>query len=58
MSRKRKRGRPARPMPERIPDTPENVDRALMTTPPITDWAYLREQQPEAEAADPQPSVT
>lgn len=52
---KRRRGRPARPMPERIPDTPENVARALMTTPPIDDWEYLRERLPEAEAPSGQP---
>ena len=32
---KRKRGRPvSKPMPPRIPDTPENVARALLSTPP------------------------
>lgn len=55
MPRKRRRGRPPRPMPERIPDTPENVARALMMTPPIDEWDYLRERQPAAEAASGQP---
>ena len=34
----------ARPMPEQIPDTPENVARVLMTTPPKRreDWDYLK----------------
>ena len=32
---KRKRGRPTKyPMPEQIPDTPENVARVVMNTPP------------------------
>ena len=41
---KRGRGRPPRPMPEQIPDTPENVARALLSTPPKKheDWEYLR----------------
>ena len=29
----KKRGRPPLPMPERIPDTPENVMRAIIKTP-------------------------
>ena len=43
---KRRRGRPARPMPEQIPDTPENVAFALMNTPPKKqdEWDYLKEQ--------------
>ena len=42
---KRSRGRPARPMLEQIPDTPENVARALLTTPPKRDdeWDYLKD---------------
>ena len=33
--KKRGRGRPVvKPMPKRIPDTPENVMRALLATPP------------------------
>ena len=31
---KRGPGRPPKPMPERIPDTPENVARAVLNTPP------------------------
>ena len=40
-------GRPAKPMPEPIPDTPENVARALLSTPPKdrADWEFLRERQ-------------
>ena len=42
---KRGRGRPVeKPMPDPIPDTPENVARALVTTPPKNDdeWDYLK----------------
>ena len=44
--RKRRRiGRPPLPMPDPIPDTPENVARAIMRTRPMKDheWRYLRE---------------
>lgn len=31
-----------------IPDTPENIARAIMQGPPKTEWDYLkREQEPE-----------
>ncbi|MCY4386550.1 MAG: hypothetical protein OXC18_05545 [Desulfurellaceae bacterium] len=36
-----KGGRPARPMPELIPDTPENIARASMMGPPKKQWRYL-----------------
>lgn len=42
------RGRPVeKPMPEPIPDTPENVARALLTTPPKNDdeWNYLKDRE-------------
>ena len=41
------RGRPVKnTMPELIPDTPENIARALLTTPPKDegDWDYLKER--------------
>ena len=41
------RGRPVtNRMPEPIPDTPENIARALLTTPPKKDgdWDYLTER--------------
>ena len=50
MSKKREPGRPPkRKMPERIPDTPENVAKAILSAPPKkkSEWKYL-----EAEAAD------
>ena len=42
------RGRPVKnTMPELIPDTPENIARALLTTPPKKEdeWGYLKERQ-------------
>ncbi len=38
-------GRPARPMPELIPDMPEAIARACMAGPPKKpkDWRYPRE---------------
>ena len=38
-----KGGRPARPMPELIPDTPEAIARSAMIGPPKKQWRYLRE---------------
>lgn len=40
-----KGGRPARPMPELIPDAPENIARASMIGPPKKQWQYLRESR-------------
>ena len=39
------RGRPSRPMPEHIPDTPENIMRILVGTPPRkrTEWDFMRQ---------------
>ena len=42
------RGRPTKnTMPEPIPDTPENIARALLTTLPKKEdeWDYLKERQ-------------
>lgn len=42
---KLQRGRPVeKPMPEPIPDTPENIARALVNSPPKRrdEWAYLK----------------
>ncbi|MCY4389215.1 MAG: hypothetical protein OXC18_19140 [Desulfurellaceae bacterium] len=36
-----KGGRPARPMPDLIPDTPENIAKACMQGPPKKQWDYL-----------------
>ena len=46
MSTKSKRGRRVkRAMPEPIDDTPENIMRAIVSTPPKTDdeWRYLQD---------------
>ena len=48
VNKKRTRGRPVeKPMPEPIPDTPENIARALLTTPPKKrdEWDYLRDRE-------------
>ena len=37
---KRKRGRPARPMPERINATPEQIADVVMRMPNKTVWRY------------------
>ena len=44
-------GRPRRPMPDQIPDTPENVARAMMSTPPKRkeEWRYLKKQAQQDE---------
>ena len=44
---KRTRGRPIKnTMPEPIPDTPENIAKAVLSTPPkkLSEWKYLREK--------------
>ena len=48
------RGRPVeKPMPEPIPDTAENIARALLTTPPKDedDWDYLKDREIEVAGA-------
>ena len=38
----RTRGRPVKnTMPESIPDTPENIARAIMRGPPKKEWNYM-----------------
>lgn len=43
-SPKRSLGRPALSMPDPIPDTPENVAQAILSTPPKApkDWQFLK----------------
>ena len=55
MPKKRKRGRPPKPMPEQIPDTPENVALALMTSPPRRpdEWEYLKPAPKRDEVNEP-----
>ena len=48
------RGRPVKnTMPELIPDTPENIARALLTTPPKgeDEWDYLKDREIEVVGA-------
>ena len=39
---KRDRGRPARPMPERIDASPEEIAEIVLRMPPKSDWRYLK----------------
>ena len=42
------RGRPVEyPMPERIPDTPQNVAKAVLNSPPKkrSEWEYLKKRE-------------
>lgn len=53
-SQKRGRGRPAeREWPEAIPDTPENIARALMAGPPKAEdeWEYLKKHRSRKKAS-------
>ena len=43
-SKKRKRGRPARPMPERIDATPEQIADVVMRMPDKTEWRYMQDR--------------
>ena len=46
---KNKGGRPPKPMPEPIPDTPENVARAIMQGPPKERWRFEEGEDAEPE---------
>ena len=39
-------------MPERIPDTPENIALACMQGPPKKKWDYLAQEKDEAESEE------
>lgn len=44
MKQPKKRGRPVtKEMPPKIPDTPENIAKAIMQRPPKKDWDYLKD---------------
>ena len=46
---KRKRGRPpVYVMPEQIPDTPENVAKVIMSSPPKAEWKFMKELEDKA----------
>ena len=51
MTEQRKPGRPPKPMPEPIPDTPENIARAILNTPPKRreNWRFIREDEDEGK---------
>lgn len=43
-SAKKPRGRPPKlVMPDPIPDTPENIARAILRRPPKEEWDYLKQ---------------
>ena len=55
MTEPRKRGRPVeKPEPDPIPDSPENVLRALVTAPPRAegDWDYLRPPDRQSDTSE------
>ena len=39
------RGRPAKPTVTHIPDTPENIAKAIMRGPPAKEWDYLKKPE-------------
>ena len=45
--RKTRRGRPPLPIPEPIPNTPENVAKSVLNTPPkkADEWQYLKDDK-------------
>ncbi len=48
---KKPRGRPVKyTLPEPVPDTLENVARAIMQGPPKRDWNFLQSQTPKTGA--------
>ena len=47
-SKKKPRGRPVKyPVPELIPDTPENIARAILAMPPRKkqEWPHIKERE-------------
>ena len=48
----RRVGRPPLPMPDPIPDTPENVIDAVLSTPPRKrdEWKFMQRKQPGSES--------
>ena len=46
---KRPVGRPPKPMPTHIPDTPENIAKAIMQGPPAKEWDFLKEVEPDTD---------
>ena len=53
-TKKRPVGRPPLEMPEQIPDTPENIARAVLNTKPKKrdDWRFLKSHQESPQQTD------
>ena len=43
---KKRRGRPPRPMPERIDASPEELVKAMFSLPVDHDWWYIEKESP------------
>ena len=55
-SKQTRRGRPVEhPLPEPIPDTPENIMKAFVSTPPRKreDWKFVQEREQSDKTATP-----
>lgn len=46
---KKQRGRPAKPAPEPINATPEQLAEALLALPPDHEWDYLKDNKKEGD---------
>lgn len=42
----KQRGRPPRPMPDRIDATPEEIAEVVLDAKPKTEWDYLKDERP------------
>lgn len=43
---RKSRGRPVKfPLPDPIPDTPENLARIIANTPPPEEWEYMKRRE-------------
>ena len=49
---RRPRGRPSRPMPERIDASPEEIADVVMRMPRKTKWRYLERQTQDEQEPD------
>lgn len=50
MTDQKKRQRIKRDLPERIPDTPDNIARSIMKRRPKKTWRYLQEHEQKKSA--------
>lgn len=53
-----KRNRSRRVMPEKIPDSPEEIARACMQGPPKKDWDFIEEGSDAYEEVTPGPGTS